>query len=203
MKAVSRPRSFRSPVSGGFTLPEVMVVAAIFSLLIIATISSQIFGLKMYRISESKMTTTAGARKILDRIQGEIRSGKLLYVGTGDSYSFNYVSNNAPHIGNALRICPTTDTNIFVCYYVDANNCLNRMESSSSNVVTIATHVTNQVVFQAEDFQGNVLTNYDKNRVIRLTLQFYQRDYASGKSVGSGLYDYYQLQTRIARRPTE
>jgi hypothetical protein len=37
--------------------------------------------------------------------------------------------------------------------------------------------ITNNIVFSAEDAVGNVLTNNDNNRVIALTLQFYQIQY--------------------------
>ena len=69
-----------------FTLPEILVVVAIFSLLVAATVSAQIFGLRMYRISETKLTTTANARRALNFIRDEIRSGKQLYVGNGRQF---------------------------------------------------------------------------------------------------------------------
>lgn len=201
---LSFPRRATNPRA--FSLTELLVVVAVFSLLILATVSSQIFGLKLYRLSETKMTTTADARSTLNRIRDEIRSGRLLYVGNGDCYSFNLVADNAPHAGNALKICPTTDTNDFVYYYLDSDQCLNRMVSGSDAVQMVASHVTNQVVFRAEDFRGNVLTNYQNNRVIAMTLQFYRREFALARNRQGGpdgLYDYYQLQTRIARRTIE
>jgi prepilin-type N-terminal cleavage/methylation domain-containing protein len=187
--------------SAAFTLPEIIIVVAIFSLLVLATVSSQIFGLRMYRISEAKLTTTANARKAVNRIREEVRAGKLLYVGNGDSVTFKLVADNAPHLGNALRICATTDTNNYVYYFVDpVNASLNRMESGSKAVKVVANYITNAMAFRAEDFQGNVVTNYQNNRVIRLLLQFNQREYSNGKA---SMYDYYQLQTRIARRSIE
>jgi prepilin-type N-terminal cleavage/methylation domain-containing protein len=187
-----------------FTLSEVMVVMAIFSTLVLTIVSAQVYGLRMYTISETKLTVSADARVALNRIRDEIRSGKLLYVGNGDENekNFQFIADNSPHQGNALRICATTDTNRYVYYYVDTNQfTLNRKYSGRDVVQVLARNITNQIVFRAEDFQGNVLTNYVNNRVIRMSLHFYQREYAANGS--GGLYDYYQLQTKIARRTRE
>ena len=61
--------------------------------------------------------------------------------------------------------------------------------------------VTNEFVFQAEDFQGNVLTNNQENRVIRMVLEFYQWEFRSSTNTPKkGLYDYYRLQTKLTQR---
>src|SRR5438034_10633566 len=105
-----------------FTFVELMVVVAIFSMLILATVATQMFGLRMYRISEGKLLTTADARNTVSHIGNEIRSAKLLYIGNGNDYaSFTPVADFAPRIGNALKICSSTDTNSFVFYYWETN----------------------------------------------------------------------------------
>ena len=69
--------------------------------------------------------------------------------------------------------------------------------------MVVARFVTNQFVFQAEDFRGNVLTNNDNNRVIKMTLEFFQWEYPIA-TIGQGsLYDYYRIQTRVTRRMIE
>lgn len=207
MKLFSFNSSRRAPVfqtaAGGFTLPEMMTAMAIFSLLIGAVVSSQVFGLRLYKISETKLTNTGEARQAFNRVRNEIWSGKILRVGNGDAYSFNLLADGTPHVGNALRIYPTTDTNNYVYYYVDAaDTCLKRMVSGSKKIEVVADYVTNSIAFQAEDFQGNIRSNYAVNRiVIRMNLQFYQHEYAVAQLKNSGwLGDYYQLQTRVARR---
>jgi hypothetical protein len=48
-----------------------------------------------------------------------------------------------------------------------------------------------------------VLSNNFNNRVIGVTLQFYQHD-ASARPANSGfLYDYYQIRTKVTRRALE
>jgi len=215
MKFLSHIQSRRTPVRGiatrGFTLMEMITVVGIFSLLAAATVSSQIFGLRLYSIAGTKLTVTADARVVLNRVRDEIRSGKLIYVGNGDSSKFTITPDNSSQIGNALKICATTDTNSYVYYYMDAtNSAFKRMVSSNSTVQVVANHMTNLVVFQAEDFQGNVVTNYDNNRVIRMTMEFYQPVFPtkqktpanaiSSQTNSAGMYDYFRLQTRMARR---
>lgn len=192
------------PARRAFTLPEIMTVMALFGLVLLSLISSQILGMKMYRISESKLTATAGGRRALDRVRDEIRSGKILLVGTGGSSTFTPIADNQPHLGNAVQIYATTNTSSFVRYYLDANeDCLKRVASGNTNVQVIANYVTNAFAFRAEDFRGNVLTNNQNNRVIRMILEFYQWEYPTVTTGTNGLYDYYRLQTRITRRTIE
>ena len=193
-----------TPRRRAFTLPEIMSVMALFSLLLLALISSQIMGIKMYRISESKLTATAGGRRALDQVRDEIRSGKVLLVGNGSSSTFTPSADNQPNIGNAVQIYATTNTNTFVRYYLDANDDrLKRVKSGSTNVQVIANYVTNDIAFRAEDFRGQVLTNNQNNRVIRMVLEFYQWEFPVATVGTNGLYDYYRLQTRITRRTIE
>ena len=193
-----------TPRRRAFTLPEIMSVMALFSLLLLALISSQIMGIKMYRISESKLTATAGGRRALDQVRDEIRSGKVLLVGNGSSSTFTPSADNQPNIGHAVQIYATTNTNTFVRYYLDANDDrLKRVKSGSTNVQVIANYVTNDIAFRAEDFRGQVLTNNQNNRVIRMVLEFYQWEFPVATVGTNGLYDYYRLQTRITRRTIE
>ena len=200
MKLLPQP----TPRRRAFTLPEIMSVMALFSLLLLALISSQIMGIKMYRISESKLTATASGRRALDQVRDEIRSGKVLLVGNGSSSTFTPSADNQPNIGNAVQIYATTNTNTFVRYYLDANDDrLKRVKSGSTNVQVIANYVTNDIAFRAENFRGQVLTNNQNNRVIRMVLEFYQWEFPVATVGTNGLYDYYRLQTRITRRTIE
>jgi prepilin-type N-terminal cleavage/methylation domain-containing protein len=200
---VSTPIRLREPRVGrraipAFTLAELLVAMAIFSMLVAGTVASQIFGLRLYRIADAKLAVAADARRVMNSVRNEIWSGKLLYVGTGDQATFNLIADNLPHMGNALRICATTDTNSYVYYFRDANdNCLKRMISGNGTVQVIAQNVTNEVVFRAEDFQGNTVSNYLNNRAINVALQIRRPEW------NGTMFEYFQLQTRIARRALE
>jgi type II secretory pathway pseudopilin PulG len=188
----------------GFTLTEIMVVASLFSLVVIGLISSHLFGIRMFNITGTKLSASRAARATLNHVRDEIRSGKILTVGNGGSGGFTNIAPNLPHEGNALQICATSDTNVWVRYYLDtANQTLMRRVSGTNPVETIASYITNRLVFQAEDFRGAVLTNDQNSRVIRMTLEIFQWEFPSAQVGLGGYYDYYRLQTKITRRAIE
>ena len=66
-----------------------------------------------------------------------------------------------------------------------------RVTSSNSSPTVLAGNITNQLVFTAEDFKGKVLTNSQNNRVIRMVLEFYQKEYSlaqTGSNSNNGMY---------------
>jgi len=208
MKIRSYVRSRRASALGSntraFTLVEIMVVSALFFLLLAGLIGAQMFGLRLNLISQTKLSATASARNALSRVRDEVRSGKILYVGNGNASSFTHIADDVPRLGNALMICASTNTNNYVLYFRDpADSCLKRITNGSPRVEMLASYITNQYVFQAEDYRGLALTNDQNNRVIRMTLQFYQWEYPVARVGSGGMYDYYQLQTRITRRLIE
>ena len=187
-----------------FTLPEIMTAMAIFSLVVVAMVSIQIFGMRMYRISETKLAATANGRKALNQIRNDIRTAKIVTVGNGNQSGFTNISDNTAQIGNAIQVYPTTNLNNYARYYLDANaNSLKRFNSLNQEVEVIAEYITNRLVFQAEDYRGNALTNHQNNRVIRILVEFYQWEYPVAYAGNGGMYDYYRLQTRATRRAIE
>ena len=187
-----------------FSIAEMMVVMAIFSMVILALVSCQLFGLRMQRVSETKLAAAATGRKALNQIRTEIREGKILSVGMGSSTLFSNTPDNKPQIGNAIQIYPTTNTANYIRYYLDTNdNCLKRMTSLNPQPQILASFITNRSIFQSEDFRGVVLTNSQNNRVIRMMLEFYRWEYPIATAGPGGMYDYYRVQTRITKRMIE
>lgn len=187
-----------------FTTAEIVVVMAIFTLLVICLVNSQLFGLKMYEISQTKLAATADGRKALNNVRERIRQGKIVFIGNGDNLSFSNITDNFPQIGNAVQIHATTNLSEFTRFYLDpADNNLKSVTANGQQPTVVARFITNQIVFQAEDFRGNILTNDDNNRVIRMTLEFYQWEYPVATIGEGGMYDYYRLQTRVTRRMIE
>lgn len=178
-----------------------MVVMAIFALVTIGLIYAQVFGLRMYTIIQCKLSSTEDARAAVNKIRAEVLTASSVTVGTGDENSFTGIGLNQPQIGNALQVCPTTNRAWFIRYYFDpSDSSLKRIVNGLDGVKTVAQAVTNQLGFQAEDCYGNVLTNDRNNRVIQMTLEFYQLQYPTVR-IGPGyLYDYYRLQTKMTRR---
>ena len=190
--------------TSAFTLTEILIATALFSLVTVGVVYTHVFGLKMAALTDSKLAATHHAREALNRVRDEIRSGKLLYVGNGDGATFTHTAADSPQVGNALQIHRTADTNVFVRYYLDtAEKSLMRKASDDNQIEQIAKYITNQMVFQAEDHLGQALTNDQNNCVIRMTLEFYQWEFPIARAGGGSYYDSYRLQTKIARRAIE
>lgn len=190
-----------------FTLSELLVAMAVFTMLMAGLVSANLAGIRLRRVTETKLSATANARRALNSIREEVRTAKLLSVGAGTQSTFQQVPSLAQQVGNSLQIYATTNTNNFVRYYLDASEqSLMRVTSSNSSPTVLAGNITNQLVFTAEDFKGKVLTNSQNNRVIRMVLEFYQKEYSlaqTGSNSNNGMYDYYRVQTRITRRAIE
>jgi hypothetical protein len=192
------------PTRSAFTLAEIMTAMGLFSLVVIGVVYSQLFGMRMFNITSTRLGASDNARKVLNPVRDDIRSGKILYVGNGGSAGFTNIAQNGPRQGNALQIYPTTDTNVFIRYYLDtASQSLQRTASGTGQAQVLALYLTNQIAFVAEDFAGNTLTNDQNNRVIRMVLDFYQWEFPVAQVGGGAFYDSYHLQTRITRRTIE
>jgi hypothetical protein len=187
-----------------FTLAEIMTALGLFSLVVIGVVYSQLFGMRMFNMTATRLGASDSARKVLDVVRDDVRSGKILDVGSGDSQHFTNTPGNNPRQGNALQIYPTTDTNTYIRYYLDSTSqSLRRVASGSTQIRILASYLTNQIAFIAEDYAGNVLTNDQNNRVIRMMLDFYQWEFPVARVGQGAFYDYYHLQTRITRRTIE
>jgi prepilin-type N-terminal cleavage/methylation domain-containing protein len=192
-----------------FTLVELMMASAIFLVVSVGVmVGFQIFGLRVYTLSATKMVATADARKTLNALRQQIRSAKIIFVGNYANGSFNRIPNGQPQTGNALQIY-FADTNdapnqVPVIFYQNAA-AANVCSCSNGLVQVLANYVTNNYVFTAEDYLANTISDYNNNPVICVTMQFYQWEYPIGFIGTNALnaYNHYRLQTRISRRLKE
>jgi prepilin-type N-terminal cleavage/methylation domain-containing protein len=204
----------------GFTLPEILVAMAIFTLLIAAVCAVQLFAVRIYQFAATKLTATSDGRRTVNFIREQVREAKLIYIGSftnsgSSSATFSAVGDGTNEVGGALLIFPTTNTTYGTIFYEDAVNSnlcsafiTNATTSTNGLAITgtlntfrtNAPFVTNYYVFQAEDYQGNILQNNNNNRIIHVILQFSQLEYPVA-GIGKGaMYDYYELHTRATRR---
>ena len=212
--AVSGPSSVDNPAAAGdngqrttdprqsaFTLPEVMVAMVALVMILGAMIASYVYGLRMVEFTKPKLSASDEARRAISLLIHEIRSAHIVRIGNGGLNSFTEVGPNSAQTGSAIQIQPTTNTADFVRYFWDSGDRkLKRTVDGATAVQVVANSVSNQMVFTAEDFAGRTLTNNYNNRVIGLTLQFYQIQYPVMPIGPGNYYDFYQLRTKIARR---
>ena len=183
---------------GAFTLPELLIAISIFLLLISGIVSAHLFGLSMFRITETKLNATADARKVIGTMANEIRTCKSTLVGNITSGSFVGKLDGEKQQGSGLMIYPTTNTANFVLYFVNpSDKTFRRTTSTPGSAVILAESVTNALVFSSQDHLGNILTNRQNNRVIHLNLEFYQPPRYMQVA------DYYKLETSVTRRALE
>ena len=185
----------------GFTLTEVMITMALVLIVLATVLSCHLFGMRLFELTKAKLGASDEARGAISTLIGEIRSAKMLRIGSGTLASFAEVIPNQPQAGNAIQIYPTANTNSFIRYFWDSTDQkLKRTTNGATEAHVVAHSISNQLVFTAENFKGQIVTNNENNRVIGLCLQFYQLQYPA-VSIGPGNhYDYYQLRTKITRR---
>lgn len=182
----------------GFTLPEVLVAMTVFMLLIGGVVSAHLFGLSMFRITETKLNATDDARKVIGRMADEIRTCRSAYIGDVKNGEFLELFDGEKQVGSGLLIYPTTNLANYVIYFVNpTDKTFRRTTSEPDSATVVAESVTNAVVFRAQDHLGNVLTNSQNNRVINVNLEFYQPPRHLQRA------DYYKLETAVTRRALE
>ncbi len=195
------PNHRRFLASLAFTLPEIMIAMSLLVTVLGGLISSHVFGLRLLELAKAKMGASDEARAAIAKMMEEIRSAKLIRIGNGTLSNFTEVGIDSVQEGSAVQIFPTTNRNAFVRYFWDsADQRLKRTTNGQTYVFIVANSVSNSLVFTSEDYSGATLTNNQNNRVIGVTLQFFQLQYPS-IPIGPGCYyDFYQLRTKITRR---
>ncbi|HSY43280.1 MAG TPA: hypothetical protein VK811_05175 [Candidatus Acidoferrum sp.] len=206
----------RSRRTSAFTLVEMMTTVGIFLFIFVGVmVSVQLFGLRIYTLEATKLVATAGARSALNAMRDQIREAKTVYVGnctTESTSSFTLVGiTNTAQQGDALIVYPTTNMTAYTVFYLDTstgtNNLMEFIVTNGAVTYTneLAGYITNTIVFDAENFQGQTATNYtslDNREVIHVTMQFSQWEYPIAYIGGTefNAFDFYQLRTRIFRR---
>ena len=192
------PSPVTHPVSrraAGFTLPEALIATTVFALLVLGIVSANIFGLKLNQIGQTRLLATDSAREVISEMTDELRNCNNAIVGNVSNGLFAAHVNGEAQTGNGLMIYATTNTNNYVLYFLNATNqAFIRYTTDSQTNRTVAQNVTNAVIFQAQDYLGNVLTNSQNNHVIRCLLQFYST------TPQNPVADSYQVQTAVAPR---
>jgi len=96
-------------------------------------------------------------------------------------------------------VTSSSNTDTFTMYFVNLQDetfrqTVGRPKPNGTNTTILADSVTNTIAFSAQNFSGQVQTNKLNNRVIHLTLDFYQPELFMRDP------DNYQLETSVTRR---
>ncbi len=180
----------------GFTLPEILIATMVFLLMVAGIIAANLFGLQMFQITTTKLNVTTWSRETVEAITTEVQGCNSVWVGNITTNGvFQTLLDGETQQGTGLLIYPTTNTTNYIIYFLNpSDQTFRRTTSQPGTAEVLADSVTNTLVFAAQDFSGNVLTNNENNRVIHLTLEFYQ---PALFTVGA---DYYKLETSVTRR---
>jgi len=193
------PRRRERPTADqGFTLPEILIATTVFLLMLAGVIAANLFGLKMFQITETKLNVATWSRQTVETMAGEVHTCNSVQVGNVTTNGvFAGLLNGEKQQGNGLLIYPSTNSSSFIIYFVNSTDTTFRKTvaaASSTNTTILADSVTNFLAFTAQDYSGTPLTNNLNNRVIHLTLEFYQPARFMEKA------DYYRLETSLTRR---
>ena len=182
-------------IPAAFTLPELLVTLTLFTLVVSGVLCAHVFGLRMSRITEAKLNASNSARQAFGKMADEIRNCTSTWVGNVTNGVFVELLDGVPQTGSALLVQPTTNAANFVVYFVNPSDQSFRRTTSAPGTTTIvARSVTNSAVFRAQDYHGNLLNTSQNNRVIHLTLEFYQ------PQPFVPVPEYYKIETSVTRR---
>lgn len=178
-----------------FTLPELIIAIAVLVMLVGGLVSANLFGLRMFQISQTKLTASDSVRKAISRMRDEIRGSKSAFVGNvttnGD---FVALADGVNQAGTSMLIS-NANSSAFTVYFINqSDQTLRRTTSTPGTTTILAQSVTNSTAFSALDFAGNVLTNSGNNKVFHITFEFYQ-----AQNLGTPA-DSYRLETSVTRR---
>ncbi len=189
----------------GMTLAELMVSLGLFVVAIVGFLFVHISGLGMNEMVRAKLGASDEARRALSQLVADIRSAGVIRVGSGNLDDFTPIPAGQRQEGNAIQVYPVKgDTSHFIRYFWDAEDGrLKRTQDGSSATLVLGHSITNDLIFRSESLDGTVLTNNVNNRVIGLTMQFYQLINPTIMIGQGGAFDYYQLHTKITRRALE
>ena len=197
--------SGRSLTAGkqAFTLVEMMITMAIFSLGMAACLYVHLFGLRQDQLVESKLGASDQSRKSFDRITSDIRSAKVWQIGNYASSAFTANAFGTNQQGNALQISFTNNYSVNVTYFfatVAGDGQLCRIRTGDSTCSVLASNLFNTLSFVAEKEDGSIVNDLQWRYAIHFILQFRQYQYPITVVGTNGLYDFYKMEFRVTPR---
>jgi prepilin-type N-terminal cleavage/methylation domain-containing protein len=146
----------------GFSLAELLIAAAMTSLLMAGVFVILQQGENVYMFGAGRAEVQQTARGALDRIARELRTGSLVTAATANTITFNYIDDAGATITAAYAVNGTDlqrngetvigGVTAFTLSYYDANNALLTAPIPAADVRTVNVRLATQV-------QGVATTN--------------------------------------------
>lgn len=192
----------------GFTLPEMMVTLAIFSIVVLGVVSVNLFGMRMIELTEPKMLADAEARRFLDEFVRDVREARNVILMNGTTPSSE---------GDLLQLeyrAASDDLTTYITYELDAAfQELIRYETDENGVSSparlVASGIANTGIFRREisgalgDLTSNQvpLANLDSGRSVIALQLVYSRLHPTHYEVGPHQrFKSFTLRTKVAYR---
>jgi prepilin-type N-terminal cleavage/methylation domain-containing protein len=186
---------------GGFTLPELLIAASIFGMVVAGVVATNLFGMRMTELTEPKLLADLESRRLVNLFVDDISSAKRVLVGDVVMDTFTPVATGQPLLGNAIQIHHGTNTTDYVRYHLDAGSGeVLRIASGEAQPQVLTEGVTNVVAFRGEDFAGNVLTNSMGTMVVHVMFQYEILEGTRQPLGPDERFKGYQFQTRVTWR---
>src|ERR1017187_4798691 len=142
LAAISR-RNGRLGAKEGFTMAEILIASTVFLLVVGGMLASNLFGLQMILLSQTKLQVTQWSRETVMQLRDEIHVCNNAQVGTVSNGIFVAFLDGETQQGNGLLINTTTNANSFTIYFVNtADQTFRRTTDQPGSAVILAGSVT-------------------------------------------------------------
>ncbi len=86
-------------------------------------IAANLFGLRLFQVTQTKLNVTTWARETVEQITAEVHACNAVWVGNITTNGvFEGLLDGETQQGAALLIYPTTDTNSYIVYFVNPSD---------------------------------------------------------------------------------
>ena len=96
--------------SAAFTFTEMMVSMAVLMLVLGGVLASHLFGARLFQLTKAKLGANQEARHAVSLLMDEIRTAKLVKIGSGTLSNFSEVALNSRQLGSTIQIYTRTNT---------------------------------------------------------------------------------------------
>jgi hypothetical protein len=208
-RPVRKPGPYAEPrpssrLRRAMTLVEIMITMGVFTMMVLAMITSHLLGLRTDQFVESKLGASETARRGFDKMANEIRAAKNWQVGNMSGMNFVDIPDGQTQAGSTLQISLKTNAYPmvppYILYYftnISGDNQLCRFHTGDAAPTVLASNLIDTLTFSAENYSNSVMTSLTYRYVIHYTLKFREYQFPLTKVGTNYLYDLYKIEFRL------